>query len=216
MKLKIFAHRGLISKDIKENSLQAFNNAYKSGFKAIELDIWYLENQLILTHDKPKDLKNLDKLEDLFLKFKNNIEYWLDFKNLDDKNCNFALRNLKTIIDKYKINLQNLYFTPFITDFDKANNIYNMIRKYFGKNVQIVAVAEILPPENYKKYYTKLKENNIFGLSVEYKNINQNFRDVFCDIKIFAWTVNDKKSAKLLNKIGIENITSDKLTPNLN
>lgn len=209
MTLKIFSHRGLVDKNAPENSLKAFKNAYEKGSKAIELDIWYLKNQLILSHNKPKNLNDFDKLENLFLEFKNKFEYWLDFKNLNRSNASLVMSKIKTLLDKNKIKPQNLYFAPFITDFDQAKVIYKVIRKYFGESAQIVAVIEKLPKNNYQKYYKQLKEGNIFGLSIQYKNINSDFRKVFADIKIFAWTVNERKAADLLDKIGVENIASD-------
>lgn len=51
--IKIFAHRGFAQNNIKQNSIASLKNAFKNGFKAIEFDIWWLENQLFLSHDKP-------------------------------------------------------------------------------------------------------------------------------------------------------------------
>ncbi len=211
MPIKIFSHRGSVSKKSEENRVESFKNAYKKGLRGIEFDVWYLKSQLVLKHNRPSNLKNLDHLEDLFANFKNDVEYWLDFKNLNSRNCDLAIKKTKAIIEKNKIELKNLYFAPFITNLKKAAIVYQAIRKYFGNQIKIVAVIEKLSPRNYQKFYQELKNLDIYGLSIQYKNINPEFRTVFSDIKIFAWTVNDKKTADLLEKIGIENIASDNL-----
>ena len=211
--IKKFSHRGLIKDGIKENSLEAFKNAYQNNFRAIEFDIWYLKNQLVLKHNRPSNLNNLTTLEGLFCEIKNKVEYWLDFKNLNSKNCDSAVKEVRKIVDNLKIKPSQIYFAPFITDFVKAKIIYQAIRKYFDETSQIVAVIEKLDQKNYQKFYQQLKENNIYGLSIEHKNINIEFKNIFYDIKIFAWTVNDQKTSNLLAKIGIENIATDKLLP---
>jgi glycerophosphoryl diester phosphodiesterase len=217
MPMKIFSHRGLIEKKTdKENKVESFQNAYKKGLRAIECDIWFLKSQLVLKHNRPSNLQNLDSLENLLVSFKNNVEYWLDFKNLNSKNCDKAVKSIKEIIHKNKIKLENLNFAPFITDLKKAKIIYQSINKNFGNKVKIIAVIEKLPEKNYQNFYSDLKSLEtdgikIYGLSIQWKNLNFQFKTIFKDIKIFAWTVNDKKTANFLEKIGIENIASDKL-----
>ena len=59
--------------------------------------------------------------------------------------------------------------------------------------------------------YFKLQENKIFGLSINYKNIDDKLIKNFKNIEIFAWTVNNRKTADYLAKIGVQNIVSDKI-----
>ena len=211
--LKIFSHRGFASKKNQQNKLESFEKAYQEGLRAIEFDIWYLEDQLFLKHNRPRNFNNLDHLEDLFLRFKNKVEYWLDFKNLHPRNCDLAISKVKKIIDDNQIKPNNLYFAPFITDLNKAKIIYQSIRTHFGNQAQIIAVIEKLLSKDYQKFYQQLKDLGIYGLSIEHQNINQKFKDIFFDIRIFAWTVNKQETADLLDKIGIENIASDNLKP---
>jgi glycerophosphoryl diester phosphodiesterase len=213
---KMVSHRGLVSKKSQQNKVLAFKNAYDRGLRAIEFDIWYLKTKLVLHHNRPKNINNLDQIDDLFLSLKNKVEYWIDFKNLNLKNCDLAMTKLKEAINNNKIKLNNLYFAPFITDLCKAKSIYELIKIHFGNRVNIVAVVEELLPENYQKFYKDLKDLNIKILSIQYQNINQKFINVFLGIKIFAWTVNDQKIADFLTKIGVKNIVSDVLIPNQN
>lgn len=51
--MHLIAHRGLTSKDIKENTLEAFRNAINNGYLGIELDIRKTkDNKIVVIHDK--------------------------------------------------------------------------------------------------------------------------------------------------------------------
>jgi len=208
MQPKIFAHRGLVSKDAPENSIAALQNAFKNKIKAIEFDIWYFKNELVVSHDQPET--KILKLSNYLAVYGNKMEYWLDFKNLDNSNCDKACKQIKSITTELKIKQNNLNFAPFITNIDEALEIYQIIRKYF-KKAKILAVKEKLKISDRKKFYQKLQENKIFGLSIQYKNIDADLIKIFKNVEIFAWTVNNKKIANDLAKIGVQNITSDKI-----
>ena len=94
--IKLFAHRGYVENNIKQNSIASLKNAVKNQFKGIEFDVWNINNDLIISHDKPKSdpLNLLPKFKD-YLIFKNQIEYWIDFKNLDLKNIEVTLKILE-------------------------------------------------------------------------------------------------------------------------
>ena len=63
MTINYFSHRGFSDKSsIKPNTIKAFRNAYKKGYRALEFDIWFIKNQLVLAHNKPK------KIEEVFFK----------------------------------------------------------------------------------------------------------------------------------------------------
>ena len=50
--MKLIAHRGYKTKFIKENTLEAFNNATKNGFGGIECDVRKTkDNKLVICHD---------------------------------------------------------------------------------------------------------------------------------------------------------------------
>jgi glycerophosphoryl diester phosphodiesterase len=108
--IKIFSHRGLRIKKSQENKIESFKNAYKKGLRAIEFDIWYLKDQLILKHNRPSNFNNCDSLEDLLANFKNDLQYWVDFKNLNPKNCDQALKKVKDLVDKNKIKLKKAFW----------------------------------------------------------------------------------------------------------
>ncbi len=127
----LFAHRGFVDKNCPENSIASLKKARELGFKAIEFDIWFLEEKLILSHNNPKTIENLPNLSDYFI-FKNQMNYWLDFKNLNEKNAISALELLKKIIEMSGIELDKLYFAPFVTNYKTSEKILTAFHKIFG------------------------------------------------------------------------------------
>ena len=98
MKYRIFSHRGIF----KENSLEGLISSFSIGYRAIEFDIWYVDGQLILNHNRPTEpYKNYDSLKDFLAVFKNRLDYWLDFKNLNERNSTEIFDKIRLIIDDY-------------------------------------------------------------------------------------------------------------------
>jgi len=191
--VKLFAHRGFVKAGIAQNSIASLKQAHKSGFKAVEFDIWFLEGKLFLKHDHPKknELKILPNLSDYF-SYKNEFCYWLDFKNLDEKNAGAALKIVKKEIDEVSLDMDKIYFAPFITDYKIAKKVFEKILKIFGNKVQIVAVCEELKTaQDIKNLHDFLTKNKIKFLSIFHELIDKTFIKIFPKIEIFAWTVND-------------------------
>lgn len=217
MSCKLFSHRGFLSeKKFKENTLESFQNSLDYKFQAIELDLWYLEEKFILNHDKPsRDLSKYDKFADLLQKFGNKFEYWLDFKNLNPNNIQEAIKELKSIIDQSKISYSNFIFVPCLDNANLSDSFFafDEIRNNFGKNCRLGSFLSKIKPQNFQSYYKNLKQNNIQNLSINFKNLNEDFIKFFSGINIFAWTVNNKKDLEYLEKLKVGNIATDKLTP---
>ncbi len=86
LNLKPFAHRGLHSDSIPENSMKSFIEAEKKGFN-IELDVRITkDNELIVLHDKFINSLNIEKT---------------NYKNLP-KIKNEKIEKLETILDYFK------------------------------------------------------------------------------------------------------------------
>tara|TARA_R110002167_G_scaffold321233_1_gene527107 strand:+ start:7467 stop:7913 length:447 start_codon:yes stop_codon:yes gene_type:complete len=72
----LISHRGNIDgpTPTRENSKEYITEALKRGF-SVEVDVWYLKNELYLGHDTPEYKINID-----FLK---NDKIWCHCKNID-------------------------------------------------------------------------------------------------------------------------------------
>lgn len=213
--LKLFAHRGFAEEKSLQNTIISLNKAKEKNFKAIEFDIWFCNNELLLKHDEPEEIEIniLPKFHD-FLVFKNEFFYWLDFKNLNKINVRAALILAKNKIEEAQIDLSRIYFAPFITSHILASEIFAIIRDIFGNEVQLIAVCEKL--ENQKEIDELrqfLTEEKIRFLSIFHELVDQNFVRKFSDIEIFAWTVNDNLRLKELQNLGVKNFATDKILP---
>lgn len=208
---KIFAHRGFVTPTAPENSLAALQSAYENKFFGLEFDVWFLDGELVVAHDRPFENKKLAKFVE-FLHYKNEISYWIDFKNLNKDNVSAACEVLKRDIKDAEINLEKIYFAPFIEDLSEALPVYEEIRKHF-RSAQIMAVCCEIKKNDLVSYHNQLRKNHIKFLSIQHDNIDQNFVDVFRDIECFAWTINDLKRIRELEKLGIRYMTSDIITP---
>lgn len=217
MTCRLFSHRGFTNnKKLKENTIEAFDNSLTHGFDAIELDLWYLEENFILNHDKPqKDLKKYDKFEDLLQKFHNKFQYWLDFKNLTPDNITQAIAKLKSIIDSSKIDYKNFIFVPCLDNIDLKNSLFafNEIKKQFGNETEIGSFLSKISKNKWENYYLSLKENNIKNISINFKNLDEEFMIKFNDIKIFAWTINEEEDLNKMQLLKVQNIATDKIIP---
>ncbi len=212
---RLFAHRGFAKNKNLQNTITSLNQAQENGFKAIEFDIWFLQGELFLKHDLPKEteLKELPNFRD-YLIFKNDLTYWLDFKNLDESNVRQALSLVKNEINQAKIDLHKIYFAPFITDYFLASKIFAIIRDVFGEESQLVAVCEkfddLQKIDDLRQFLTK---NKIKLLSIFHELLNQSFVEKFSDIEVFAWTVNDISRLRELQNLGVKNFATDKILP---
>ncbi len=215
--VKIYSHRGYVegASEIEQNTIASLHNAYKNNFRKIEFDLWFLEGNFFLNHDQPHDdhLEKLPSLSDYFF-YGNEMQYWLDFKNMNEGNVEAAAIELQKAIKLHEIALENIIFAPLIFDFNQAQPVHEKLKNILGKNIQIAAVQKILTPADSENYYKILKKNGVKFLSIFHELIDQKFSELFCDIKLLAWTVNDKKRMQELAQLGVYAIASDKIIPN--
>jgi glycerophosphoryl diester phosphodiesterase len=214
--IKIFAHRGFTFDEnnpqnkIDQNSLASLNNAVDHGFKAIEFDIWYFNSQLILCHDQPNlsNYQNFTKFDEYFI-YGNELDYWLDFKNLDESNIDNALRLIKSQINFAKINLEKIFFAPYCTNYLLSQKIFYKFKEAFGSAIKLVALLD--KAQQIPNIYEFVIKNDVKFISIDYKLINEDLIDKFQGIEFLAWSVNDRLILDNLSKIGVKYFASDKI-----
>jgi glycerophosphoryl diester phosphodiesterase len=213
---KFFAHRGFTfdknnpQNKIDQNSLASLKNAVNHGFKAIEFDIWYFNSQLVLCHDQPNlsNYQNLVKFSEYFI-YGNQLDYWLDFKNLDETNIDNVLKLVESQINFTKINLEKIFFAPYCTNYFLSQKIFFNFRKIFGNEIKMVAVADNI--QQIPNLLEFVANNNVKYLSIDYKLINEDLIVKFKDQNILAWTINDQQILDNLARLGIKYFASDKI-----
>ena len=208
--IKLFAHRGFVENNLKQNSIASLKNAFEKGFKGVEFDIWWIDGEFFVKHDKPsqKELFLLPRLQD-YLVHKNELEYWIDFKNLDEKNIDNALKKLKEVLILKEIDLNKVFFAPYITDYILTAKISEKFRNYFAQKINYVGVCD--EQLQCREVVDMIDIGVIDFISINYKLINKDFLKKIQPTKLLAWTVNDVKEINDLYMFGVEKFATDKV-----
>ena len=208
--IRLFAHRGFVEKNMKENSILSLKNAVNKGFKAIEFDIWWVENEFFIKHDKPNNKEKfiLPKLQDYFC-YGNDLEYWLDFKNIDQFNIDAVLEKLKIDLTEKKIDLTKVFFAPYITNYNLTEIISLKFRKFFSHKINFVGVCD--EKSNIRQIIDLIDLELINFVSIDYNLIDNNLLKKIKPSKIMAWTVNDIKKINDLYMFGVDKFATDKI-----
>lgn len=210
------AHRGFPNKIYMDNSMDAFNNAFKNNFDLIEIDVQlcksgeiiiyhdiYLKNQLIkdINYNILKQ-ENINTLE-YFLKtfYNQNMKILFDIKGKHD----YIVDKILILFNKYNINYKNIYMSSFnklvITDLIKFKNMY----KY---------TLGLISDNNF--YYDEIKYqlNKIDFISINFEMLLCCDENLLSECKkknkkIFVWTIINKDQIELLKNIDIDGVISD-------
>lgn len=200
----IFAHRGLVTKNSPQNSIASLEEAHKAGFLGIEFDLWFVDGEILIKHDHPEKNEKLPSLREYF-RFKNDLFYWLDFKNLNKDNVEAAFEFVLIEAELAGIERDRMFLIPFETNYELAGYFFDKAKEVFGDFVQFGAVCESDISALEKLCATK----KVKFLSVFHGLIDDSFLRKFSTQKIFAWTIKDKKTFEKLRDLGVENFASD-------
>ncbi len=207
--IKLFAHRGLVENNMKQNSIASLKNAVAKGFKAVEFDIWWLDGEFFIKHDKPNEKEKflLPRLQD-YLCFGNDLEYWFDFKNLDQNNIDEALKKLNADLVLKKIDLAKIFFAPYITDYKLTSIISVKFRKFFSQKIKFVGVCD---DKNWRQEVIDMIDLELIDfISINHDLIDADFLKKISPTKLLAWTVNDIKRINDLYLLGVDKFATDK------
>ena len=208
--IKLFAHRGFVENNMKQNSIASLKNAVAKGFKAIEFDIWWVDGEFFIKHDKPnkKEEFSLPRLQD-YLYYKNELEYWFDFKNIDQNNVGDALKKLKADLILKEIDLNKIFFAPYITDYDLAIKISLKFRNFFSQKINFVGVCD--NELGVQEIVDMVNMELIDFVSINHALINAELLKKIKSTKLLAWTVNDIKQINDFYMLGVDKFATDKV-----
>ena len=208
--IKLFAHRGFVENNMKQNSIASLKNAVAKGYKAIEFDIWWVDGEFFIKHDKPykKEEFSLPRLQD-YLYYKNELEYWFDFKNIDQNNVGDALKKLKADLILKEIDLNKIFFAPYITDYDLAIKISLKFRNFFSQKINFAGVCD--NELGVQEIVDMVNMELIDFVSINHALINAELLKKIKSTKLLAWTVNDIKQINDLYLLGVDKFATDKV-----
>jgi glycerophosphoryl diester phosphodiesterase len=213
MSVNLFAHRGFWHEYSQQNSIASLKNAHENNFYGVEFDVWFCEKRgLLLSHDEVAQDEILPNFCN-YLQFGNNFKYWIDFKNLDLQNAKKVFEIVKKDVEAAKIDFKNIFIAPFITRQKLIFDIYQIAQEVFKEKLNFAATIEY--EEEKAEIIDFICQENIKFLSISHKLIDETIIKKLANISFFAWTVNDLARIIYLEKLGIKNFITDKITPQI-
>ena len=226
--VNLIAHRGFCNGDC-ENTLPAFLNACKKPFWGIETDIQFTsDGRIVCFHDKTIYRLMGEKSKISELKYKELFKK--HFKNKKCVNINAHICTFSTylkICKKYKkqciieiknnLNMRQLEVVISKIKHHKCTNSCHLIsfNQVVLKNIRELCPdvsLHLLIKNPLRPFISTCKKYNITASMLSklltkdmIKKLNSN------NLKIGAWTVNDKTTAQNLIDLGITYITTDRL-----
>lgn len=147
-KEKIWVHR--------TNSIEKLKEV-QNDYYGVELDVEFLDSLNVFDVNHPP-VKSIGlKLEDYFKDARNNLHYWLDFKNLNTENTTKALLHLELICKTQKINFSNVIV--------ESGNI-QLLKIYHDKGFKV----------SYYLHWPGLYTLDSINLEKELYNIDENLK----------------------------------------
>lgn len=220
---KIIAHRGFAKVNM-QNTSAAFTHAAKSNAYGIETDIHVTaDNHFVTFHDKKASRlagkhkvlakSNLEEIQKIVLRYRMQrhkipmlSEYLAICKSGGKKavmelKCDLSDEQFKLFADlvKTEFGTENSMFISFRAE------VLQKLRMHFPKaSCQYVC-------RNFDDLTLRILTQNRFDLDLFHKNVTEEVVKKCHDagIKINCWTVNKKRVARRLQKMGVDFITTD-------
>lgn len=193
---KIFGHRG----GTPPNSMNGIKNYFFNKHKQIEIDLFYIDGAFYLSHDLDQSIKEKEKFSDtlnklriLYPKFEQTY-FWLDLKNLDEKNAEVIGQKLSDLLSKH-----GLLKTSFVES--KIPKALNILGQY-----KINAVYWINPMPNTSFFYLRnmkimqeIANTDLIAISLPYSSYNNKVRALYKHLNVLLFTVNDEVEFQKFN-----------------
>ena len=215
--MKIIGHRGAAGYTL-ENTLASFQKAIEIGCDGTELDVHLTRDNIpVVIHDSTVDRVTSGSgiVSQMSLE---------EIKKLDCKDKQ-KIPTLQEVIDlcREKINLKIELKTDVavkqVADALKQNNIVPGTSVLSFDKGTLKEIRKILPDltlcylfEEYSDDVWKLAEDlSLEFLGPKYSTVDQEVIDKShsLGIKIYTWTVNDKKTGKKLETMGVDELATD-------
>ena len=194
---------GSIDDNIYTNSLEALDLSYSKGIRILELDFKLTsDNQLVAVHDW-KSWKKMTKYSKKIPPNKNdfmNLKILGKYSPIDLNKINdWKIKHEDTVIITDKFDNLKILNNSFKKNQKYIHEIYDYKQLLFAFNAgltNILVSEKILKENNFSiEFLNKLKENNIYGLSVSRYSIYKlpefykKARDI--GFKVFVYRLND-------------------------
>jgi hypothetical protein len=185
---KLWAHR-------VNTALEA--NGLLKKFSGIETDVFFTDeqNEFQTGHDGPSG-RTLDSFFDSIVN-PSKFYYWIDYKNLSDKNVLYSLSEMKRIVNKYNLAGRLIVESshPELLSYFKCDEIFT---SYWIPEIN-VAIPYFAENKLAKEIKADIEQYHFDALSCSYEMCDF-FQRYFSNYNIHLWT-NDLKG-----KLGVKKI----------
>lgn len=194
---EIWSHRGIVSDSLKENTIKAFAASKDGGATGIEVDVFWIDSlqECIVMHDMDtsSNLRDMLNLTDVVIRFKDSLKYWIDLKNLTNKNAPLLKQYFQKLVQqqasKAKVcvesgnadalasiktaSIQTIYWIQF----NRSNPIRKWLKlKYLKRKIANAqfdgySVAVKLFDPDYQEYFSGLPTYLFHGTYKQYKKL---------------------------------------------
>jgi len=213
-----FAHRGASGYE-PENTLIAIRKAVEMGAKWIEIDVYAVENELVVIHDEKLErttngkgfvtnssldyLRSLDAgkgekiplLREVFETIGHNAGL-----NIELKGCETAELTV-SYIDEFLGEYGWEYSRILVSSFD-----YHELQrvKKLQPEILLAPVFSVIPED----YITMAKEIDAFSVNLDAGFVNKKYVEEIHNqmMKVFVYTLNDKEDIQFMKEIGVDGV----------
>lgn len=206
----IIAHRGYC-KDIKENTLAAFDAAFAAGADALECDLRLVDNKVVISHDffRAPDLLGLDELFAYILK--TDKPFFLEVKN----NSSILVQAIIAKIQKHNLwlRVQIIGFRKNIKAALAAQNQYSILRVSQILTFPVFSFIK-MPAKSHGVYFGWLDaiwgSRLLFKLLISPERLRKlKSRFETKGFKVMVGVINQTKDLPLFLEAGITDIFTD-------
>ncbi|MBF0225554.1 MAG: glycerophosphodiester phosphodiesterase [Desulfobacterales bacterium] len=212
------AHRGASGHE-PENTLRAIKKALSMGAKWFELDVYPVENELVVIHDEKLDRTTNGKgyVMEHSLRYIQSLDAGKGepvpllrevFDLINEDNCvNIELKAKGTatlvsnLINEYVSN-KNKNFKNFIV----SSFIHDELR--ILRTIDDKILLGILSDRPYSGILSLAKELAAYSINLKYTKVTKDFiTDAHKEgLKVFTYTVNDKLSIEKMDNLGVDGV----------
>ncbi|HZJ78481.1 MAG TPA: glycerophosphodiester phosphodiesterase family protein [Clostridia bacterium] len=232
--IDLISHRGLTT-DAPENSLESIALSGEKGYCAVEFDIRQtIDGVWVLSHDDNIKRMTNGKGKISKMTYREILEYSLDNGNGIEENSDIKITTLSQALNACLTHTVKPYIEVKSFNEGGIENLYNLVHdKSVLENIAIISFDgnvvqkfnELSPKTEIwlltskldKNAFEFVKNNPQIGLSFNgnlKKNTAQKITELMDDeIKLCAWTIDDKATFEKLIDIGITTFTTNVFIP---
>ncbi len=201
---KITAHSG--AENTPANSVEFIETALSCGADGLEVDIWQIEDSIVLSHDRPQKIGDGVDINELFSRLAKTDKY----VNCDCKHIGIAKNVMETAL-KSGVKAEQIIFTGSVSGDEipylKGTQIY--------RNAEGLGIDGLFKePLDYSlvEKAAKICADSKCGINLNYNGVDLKSVEIIKSfgVKITVWTVDKEEIMHKMLDFGVDYITTNR------